>query len=74
MPTFLKGKFAWARILAEKKGVRLVIQDNPFTSAETRGDIEESLPDGLLLPHDIYLHVDTHKIDQVIRNLITNAV
>ena len=96
MPTFLAGKFAWAKILAEQKALKLIIQDNPLASHGLEdvasegesskyalqelyslwnyaGDVEQSLP-ALLPAHGTYLQVDTFKIEQVIRNLITNAV
>ena len=40
MLTFLTGKFAWANILADKKTVRLTIQDNPLAlqSLDTRNN------------------------------------
>ena len=41
MPTFLDGKFAWARILAEKKALRLTIQDNPLAPSGLEVDVQE---------------------------------
>lgn len=41
------------------------------------GDAIEAMEEGRaqqLAPQDAYLHVDIYKVDQVIRNLITNAV
>ena len=49
------------------------------TAAESEGDVEEGC--NLTCPtptvhtyQNVYLHIDTYKIEQVIRNLITNAV
>lgn len=41
------------------------------------GNAVEAMEEGRVnqpMPRDAYVHVDMYKIDQVIRNLITNAV
>ena len=45
MPQFLTGKFAWAKILAEKKNVKLTIEDNPLEPPGL-GRIRDPVPEG----------------------------
>ena len=87
---FLKNKLDWAKELAAKRNVQLTIEDRTLAAFEGgvgltvysqsfNGDEEAGLESsaflsGLHVMKDSFLHVDMYKFEQVIRNLITNAV
>lgn len=85
----LQGKLHWATILADKKRIKLTIADLTVASGGSeavcdtengslfkRADSDElDLENNPAESQDhAFLHVDQYKIDQVIRNLITNAM
>ena len=64
-------------MLAEKKGVSLMIDYSAIANLQDQNrlmDIEEANSTEQLSVRDAVLHVDMYKVDQVIRNLVTNAV
>eukprot|EP01036_Dinobryon_divergens_P028820 gene28820-biopygen23482 len=71
----LENKFGWAHVMASQKGVIFSVRD---TSISTEFDDEN----GLSLQSDevvnaqkqSFLYIDIYRIEQVIRNLITNAM
>ena len=72
---------AWAQILAEGNRVTLSIEDSTLATSCASSmelDIEQSGGGGVdqaLIPQkNAYLHIDVFRIDQVVRNMITNAV
>ena len=72
-------KLGWAQILAERSNVTLAIEDSTLAtgSASQAGDDLEGnyiMDQALILQKDVYLHIDVFRMDQVIRNMITNAV
>ena len=77
-PNCLKNKLSWAQILASKNGVSFSVSDHTIASEFGQMDVETGhaeSPEGLLrLQRDAVLHIDVCRIDQVIRNLIVNAV
>ena len=86
LPQFFEKNYSWAKMLAEKKDISLTIDYSAIAQQQGQGqgkhrrlrDIENgsSHTDELELVsvQDAVLHVDMYKVDQVIRNLITNAV
>ena len=77
----LRNKLDWAQILADSNGVTLTISDSTLATTGSpcavEGDAEQggsSLGPDLLAQMDAYLHIDVFRMDQVIRNMITNAV
>ena len=86
----LKNKLDWAKELAAKRNVQLTIEDRTLAAFEGnigltvysqsfKGDEEAGLEssaflNGIHVMKDAFLHVDMYKFEQVIRNLITNAV
>eukprot|EP01037_Dinobryon_pediforme_P035710 gene35710-42238_t len=72
---FLENSFGWAMMLAAKKGFIA----SPNSPALTTGDLESgnstlTYPPPRQVFETVYLHMDIYKIEQVIRNLVTNAV
>ena len=83
MDGFLFKKLDWAQILAQKSNIIFTIADSTLATAvpsPTEGDASADLEQGrsvnadLLEQRNVYLHVDVFRMDQVIRNIITNAV
>ena len=75
----MHNKLDWAQILANKKGLTLTIADSTLatgSSCPTEGDLEQgrSMNRDLSEQWNAYLHIDAFRMDQVIRNMITNAV
>lgn len=77
----LHNKLNWVQIMADRGNITLSIADstlatrvhNPTTDEadlEQGGGIEPSL----LMQRDAYFHMDVFRMDQVIRNILTNAV
>ena len=87
---FLRNKLHWAQVLAAEKNVQLSIEDRTSAAFEGgvgltvdlqsfNRDEEAGLESSAFLNefnvlNDVFLHVDMYKFEQVIRNLITNAV
>jgi hypothetical protein len=79
-------KLAWAQILAEGNRVTLSIEDSTLATSCASSmelDIEQSgggggggggVDQALIPQKNAYLHIDVFRIDQVVRNMITNAV
>lgn len=77
LPQFFEKNYSWAKMLAEKKGISLMIDYSAIANPQDQNrlmDIEEASSTEQLSVRDAVLHVDMYKVDQVIRNLITNAV
>ena len=78
LPQFFEKNYSWAKMLAEKKDISLTIDYSAIAQHRRLRDIEngsshtEELE--LVSVQEAVLHVDMYKVDQVIRNLITNAV
>ena len=74
-------KLSWAQILADRSNVALSIEDSTLATASPYQGVEDIEQNGgvpvdqsFLPQRDTYLHIDVFRIDQVIRNMITNAV
>ena len=77
----LHNKLNWAQIMADRGNITLSIVDSTLAThihnltdevdVERGGGVDPSL---LLLQRDTYFHMDVFRMDQVIRNIITNAV
>jgi len=65
-------KWKWAFLLAEKSDVTLTVSDS--TAATEFGPCFTDEEDEAVASREVYLHMDVYKMDQVIRNLVTNAV
>jgi signal transduction histidine kinase len=61
-------------LLALKSGVTLVVIDNIGISDMDSNIQTSSDDDRIKLSIDNYLYIDIYRIDQVIRNLISNAI
>ena len=73
----LHRKLDWVQILADKSHVTLTISDSTLaTSSPGPLDVEQggSIQPDHLEQRNAYLHIDVFRMDQVIRNMITNAV
>ena len=76
----LHKKLDWAKILADSNRITLTIADSTLatgsSSCPLEGDVEQGRSMGLDLfeQRNAYLHIDVFRMDQVIRNMITNAV
>ena len=77
-PNCLKNKLSWAQIMANKNGVSFSVSDHTIATEFGQKDLEtgqsESSDILLRLQEVAVLHIDVGRIDQVIRNLIVNAV
>eukprot|EP00597_Dinobryon_sp_UTEXLB2267_P019082 CAMPEP_0201105420 /NCGR_PEP_ID=MMETSP0812-20130820/45790_1 /ASSEMBLY_ACC=CAM_ASM_000668 /TAXON_ID=98059 /ORGANISM="Dinobryon sp., Strain UTEXLB2267" /LENGTH=1046 /DNA_ID=CAMNT_0047365263 /DNA_START=202 /DNA_END=3342 /DNA_ORIENTATION=+ len=73
-------KLIWAQILAQRSQITLSIVDSTIATVSPRKvnlDIEQNggMDQTHLHPQrDVYLHIDVFRMDQVIRNMITNAM
>jgi signal transduction histidine kinase len=76
----LANKLQFAQILASRGGVVLTIADFTVATASNTVDVAADVERGiavdaiLLEQRDAYLQMDVFRMDQVIRNMITNAV
>ena len=76
----LRKKLDWAKILADSNRITLTIADSTLATGSSpcplEGDVEQGGSMGLDLfeQRNAYLHIDVFRMDQVIRNMITNAV
>ena len=76
----LRNKLDWAKILADSNRITLTIADSTLAtgslSCPVEGDVEQGGSTSLDLfeQRNAYLHIDVFRMDQVIRNMITNAV
>jgi len=76
----LANKLHFAQILASRGDVVLAIADSTVATASNAVDVLADVERGiavesiLLEQRDAYLHMDIFRMDQVIRNMITNAV
>ena len=62
-------------MLAEDKNIAIIVEDSTAANilGESRaGDIEQG--PALANDQDAFLNVDMYRVDQVVRNLVTNAV
>lgn len=76
----LHNKLNWAQIMADRGAITLSTVDSTLATrihnSTDEVDVEqgEGVESSLLLQRDAYFHLDVFRIDQVIRNIITNAV
>eukprot|EP01035_Chromulina_nebulosa_P069335 gene69335-biopygen23142 len=82
-----ENKLGWASILAMQKGISFEVSDKTVASefglpdTMSVADEENGLvvvtgirDESLAAQREAYLHIDIYRIDQVVRNLITNAM
>ena len=71
-------KLNWAQIMADKGSITLSLVDCTLATRVPVGgaDVEQGggMDLSLRLQRDVYFHMDVFRVDQVIRNIITNAV
>lgn len=75
----LHRKLDWVQILADRSHVTLTISDSTLATSSRCLSSEDVEQGGTIQPahleqRNAYLHIDVFRIDQVIRNMITNAV
>ena len=78
----LATKLRFADILASRSNVTLTIADSTLATSSNSvdaaavADVEQGIAvESILLEQkDAYLHLDIFRMDQVIRNIVTNAV
>eukprot|EP01035_Chromulina_nebulosa_P069321 gene69321-biopygen19947 len=75
-----KNKFGWANVLASQKNVSFSVQDTTLATEFGPSEVVPFADEGssqvaehLAAQRDVYMYVDMCRIEQVIRNLITNA-
>ena len=80
---YLYKKLDLAQILVAKSNVTMTIADSTMATAlpsllttEGDADVKQGRSNGAdpLEQRNVYLHIDVFRMDQVIRNVITNAV
>eukprot|EP01036_Dinobryon_divergens_P061853 gene61853-biopygen30372 len=85
MVRFLENKFGWAHVVASQKGVVFSVKDSSLATEFGPSDLvppiadEENGLDGvgnavLEAQRNLVVYIDIYRIEQVIRNLITNAM
>eukprot|EP00597_Dinobryon_sp_UTEXLB2267_P014484 CAMPEP_0170111490 /NCGR_PEP_ID=MMETSP0020_2-20130122/8505_1 /TAXON_ID=98059 /ORGANISM="Dinobryon sp., Strain UTEXLB2267" /LENGTH=454 /DNA_ID=CAMNT_0010337027 /DNA_START=701 /DNA_END=2062 /DNA_ORIENTATION=- len=67
-----ESKWKWAFLLAEKSDVTLTVSDS--TAATELVHAIQTKEDAEIAAREVFLHIDAYKVDQVIRNLLTNAM
>ena len=71
-------KLNWSQIMAHKGSITLSLVDCTLATRVPVGgaDVEQGggMDLSLRLQRDVYFHMDVFRVDQVIRNIITNAV
>eukprot|EP01036_Dinobryon_divergens_P034723 gene34723-biopygen27455 len=80
----LENKFGWANVMASQKGVAFQVNDTSFatefgpiasvSAADEESGLDSVADESLSAQRSLILYIDIYRIEQVIRNLITNAM